>query len=96
MEDEHPDLKFITNTGAHDIIKKKYNTSLQQQIILALSAVDWTSIDVVRISTNDTCLPKLGPPNPLPPPSLPFSPGSYKAQFTFLNKFPFRLLISRE
>jgi hypothetical protein len=51
MEDEHLDLKFITNIGAHDIIKK-YDASLQQQIILSLSAVDWTSIDVVRIGTN--------------------------------------------
>jgi len=51
MEDEHPDLKFITNIGAHDIIEKS-NASLQQQISLSLSAVDWTSIDVVRISTN--------------------------------------------
>ncbi|KAK0633489.1 hypothetical protein B0T14DRAFT_561082 [Immersiella caudata] len=51
MEDEHPDLEFITNIGTHDI-NKKYDASLQQQIILSLSAVDWTSIDVVRIGTN--------------------------------------------
>ena len=51
MEDEHPVLKFITNVGTHDIIAK-YDASLQEQIILSLNAVDWTSIDVVRIGTN--------------------------------------------